>query len=357
MRRPGPRTIHSRVMVIFLFACAGPSADKRSVANEYSDTFPSTEACDGLTPLVVPDAEAAERGLARLQEGLGQALFPRVALDWLWLVWGEGVPTDEAQYQADFRERYGLAEAPFDNDGYPLGLHAVDSTWATVDCLLCHADTVAGVTVLGAANSRLDIEGLFTDFLALNEVAGGLGLPTVDLPYSLEGRTGAAGATDAFGLGMELSLFYAPDAEIQTSYGYQQSAPWGTMAYKDPVYADGAGDASGHRTMAAMMLGFGVPLSTIQSMDDDLADVRQAQLGMAPPAWPFDPPDVAEVAAGQTVYETACAACHGSVCQPGAPELVDAAGVGTDPTRAAAFGEREAAWVNRPSCLIRFVRA
>jgi len=44
---------------------------------------------------------------------------PRVGIDNLWLVWEEGYTGD---YWRAMRERYGLHEAPFENDGLPLGV-------------------------------------------------------------------------------------------------------------------------------------------------------------------------------------------------------------------------------------------
>ncbi|MEQ1503740.1 MAG: hypothetical protein ABMB14_15985, partial [Myxococcota bacterium] len=119
------------------------------------------------------------------------------------------------------------------------------------------------------------------------------------------------------------------------------------IAYQDRVYTDGSGDAAGHRTMASMLLGSGLTFAEVQALDDELADLRQAQIALTPPAWPFDPPDPDAVDRGRDRYEASCAGCHGSTCGPPAPSvIVPADEVGTDPIRATAFGDVEAAWID-----------
>lgn len=339
-------------MLPLLLACrADPEPKTQLPAPSPTPSGPptTTAACadPGFPVLHVADPAAAARGEALLTDGvLGEPLIPRVALRSLWAVWGGLPPGDDAYWRA-FRDRYGLVEAPWDNDGYPLGLHAVDGTWATVDCLLCHADTAGGEVIVGVGNSRLDLQALFDDLVSLGDLGTELGLPEYPLPYELVGVTGAAGSTDAFGLAMQLSLAYGPPGVgLHTTYGYQQSAPWWTLASQDSQYADGAGTSDNPRTMAATLLGFGTTMRELEASEPELADLQQWLWSLRPPPWPLGEDPRAE--RGRAVYvEAGCGGCHGDPCGGAFPDVVIPADeVGTDPLRAESFGDREAAWVN-----------
>src|SRR5262249_11895555 len=57
-------------------------------------------------------------------------------------------------------------EAPYPNNGLPMGLHVAPGLLGKgigTDCLLCHSGRVAGQTVVGLGNSALDLQGLFDE--------------------------------------------------------------------------------------------------------------------------------------------------------------------------------------------------
>ncbi len=337
-------------MLIFLLACA---TSHEVPAPSSADTAPplSLATCEPQLPVRRSyDSAAALRGQALFVDGtLGSAMVPAIGLRSLWAVWGGGPVLDDDTYWAAFRDRYGLVEAPWPNDGYPLGLHDSGGGTATVNCLLCHADQVAGEVVIGVGNSRLDIQALWDDLVALQALAEGLGLPEITLPYELVDRTAAAGSVDGVGLGMQMSLIYGPPgADIATHYGGQQAAPWWAMPYKDHVYSDGTGDVANHRSMASTLLAFGTPWAELQGMDDTLLDLQAMMGSTQPPPWPWGL-DPALVDEGLAVYQATCAGCHGDLCDPtiGYPDLVVPTDqIGTDPLRADAWTEREAAWAS-----------
>jgi len=352
-----------RLAAIVAFIAVAPGCPQTSSAPDDDDDLgdddlgdddsgDDDDACEGsaLPIVLTADPERAARGEALLREGFGDGLVPRLALDNLWVAWGTAPVAGEA-YRAAVRERYGLAEAPWDNDGYPLGIHAVDGTMATIDCLLCHSDVVAGEVVVGAGNSRVDFQGLHDDLVLMNERAPDFGLPSLTLPWTMEGRTGAAGATDAFGFAMQLSEPYGPaGVEPATEYGFQQAPAWWNLKHKTRLYTDGSGLASAHRTMAATTLAFGWTFAELEALDEDLLDLHHHLRTLQAPAWPFDAPDPAAVDRGRSVFAADCAGCHGRHCdldEPGFPDLVPRVGlVGTDPVRTDRFTDLEAAWVN-----------
>ncbi len=60
-------------------------------------------------------------------------------------------------------KRYGFVEAPYENGGAPLGmLVKKDGTYA-MNCLVCHAGTVAGQTIIGLPNNALDFSSIYED--------------------------------------------------------------------------------------------------------------------------------------------------------------------------------------------------
>src|SRR5262245_58799608 len=106
---------------------------------------------------------AAERGREAL---LGQSFAPPIVThaDYakLWQVWG--LKEKPADFDRQVRERYGLHEAPYPNKGLPMGLREAKALFGKGignDCLLCHAGSVAGKTIIGLGNTTLDLQAMF----------------------------------------------------------------------------------------------------------------------------------------------------------------------------------------------------
>ncbi len=279
--RPGPG---GPVLALALAACApgkpGGSGDRVPATDSAApdSAAPDSATCRPSLPrLHTVDPAAAEAGRALLAtSALSAPLIPRVALDNLYWVWGTGRPADTAAFQAAFQDRYGLLPDPAGGP-YALGVPALSGSMASIDCLICHADGVAGAVVVGAGSSRVDLQSLFDDLVALAALAASVGLPPVALPFSLDDRTLAAGTTDAYGLGMAFSAPWGPEGMApETDYGGQQPAAWWQAAHKTRVCADGQGQAAGHRTMAAMLLAFGNSPAELEAQDAALAELWAA---------------------------------------------------------------------------------
>ncbi|MCA9545851.1 MAG: hypothetical protein KC613_15715, partial [Myxococcales bacterium] len=337
----------------------------------------AVDAEDAAAPIGLPvrhvaDAEAAARGEAWFTQGaLGGGLIPAQALRHIYMAWPLGDLQKLAYFQdadrfwVDFRARYGLHPAPFDNGPYPLGLRDAGNGTVALDCLACHAGAVDGQVVLGLGNSAFDLQGLYDDLWRLPAELQALRERDLPEPYAslvrsfpepddvqpiaeLAERSAAAGHNDAFGLGLALSLRLR-DAELHTEFGPQDPAPWWTLKVKDRLYADGLGRVGGSRTLMATLLASGLDRAALAALDDDFGDIEQWLLSLPAPAWPGPTPDAAQVARGRAVFDAECAACHGRYDGPEGhfpDRVVPHAEVGTDPLRAERFGAAEAAHVN-----------
>src|SRR5437870_4579913 len=94
----------------------------------------------------VPAEGSAGRGrdAVRGRPALNPPVCSVEVYEGLWRRWGlAGKP---AGYARAVRERYGLYEAPYENGGLPMGLHAARGLLGTgvgTDCLVCHGGAVA----------------------------------------------------------------------------------------------------------------------------------------------------------------------------------------------------------------------
>jgi hypothetical protein len=209
---------------------------------------------------------------------------------------------------------------------------------------------VAGRTIFGAPNSTVDLESFFDDLTTLRAIAVSIGLEVPEIPYDLNGLSSAAGAHDAFGLGFRL---YAPllpgGLTVSTRFGAQRSPAWWLLHEKERMFVDGSADASGHRTMMATLVAFGIPYGDLGSREEDFVDIAHYIRSLEAPCWDMTSLDGAKQARGLSVFERECARCHGTPAGPDAhyPNIVVPVDeVGTDPMRARSFGQTEADVLN-----------
>jgi len=119
-----------------------------------------------------------------------------------------GVGEQPADYARAFRERYGLHPPLYENGGLPMGFTRPRGLLGLGqglgnDCLLCHAGTVAGQTIIGLGNSALDMQSLYEELAA----ADGLD-PIMPLPLC-----NARGTSEASNFAVYLMQFR--DAELR----------------------------------------------------------------------------------------------------------------------------------------------
>ena len=289
------------------------------------------------------DAQRAARGEALFESGtLTPGVVPEIVLRNLWVAWGIAPPATDEDFWQQASVRYGLTRTPGENSGLPLGMGRDTAGLVAFNCLLCHASNIAGTTLVGAANHRVDLESLFDDLLQVRDLAPALGLPLLPVPFELDGFTYAAGAQDAFGLGFRL-------VGVGRGFGPQRAPAWWQLAFKERAFADGSGDASSHRSTMATLVAFGVTPDQLMAREEDFKDVFHYLLSLESPCWNLTPLDARRVERGQTVFNARCASCHGihSGADASYPNrIVPLDMVGTDPVRAERFTTVEAAGLN-----------
>jgi hypothetical protein len=287
-----------------------------------------------------PAGPSAERGrdAVRGRPALNPPVCSVGVYETLWQRWG--LTEKPPDYAAAVRDRYGLHEAPYESGGLPMGLHAARGLFGAgvgTDCLLCHAGTVAGRTVIGLGNSSLDLEGLFGDLLA-----AGL-RPAVPFHLSY-----VRGTIDPVSPAAFLSSLRDADLNLRprVALDYFQdlcSDPpaWWLLKKKRTRDWTGAADARAARLDMVTLLS---PLNSgafVKRQEPVFADIHAFVLGVEPPRYPF-PIDRPLAAAGEPLFKRHCARCHGTYGEQWTypNKVVPLAEVGTDPRLAESFSGR-----------------
>jgi mono/diheme cytochrome c family protein len=275
----------------------------------------------------------AERGREAL---LGQAFSPPIvtwkAYEGLWKVWG--LKEKPADFARRVRERYNLSEAPYPNKGLPMGLREASGLLGKgvgVDCMVCHASSIAGQPVIGLGNGSLDIQFLF------DELSAAQGIPNLPITVSQ-----ARGTHEAFATTTYLFQFRNADLSLRAPVKYPLAAntcedvpAWWLLKKKKTMYHSGGQDARSVRSIMAFML---TPFNSgpyIKSQEPTFKDIRSYLLTLQPPKYPF-PVDAKKAAHGRQIFEKTCARCHGTYGPGGSypSKVVDLKTIGTDPTLA-----------------------
>lgn len=289
-----------------------------------------------VTSLTAAEPTAAERGKKALTETAFIPAFwteraPQVA----WQQWGGGAEKP-ADYDAAFRDRYGLHTAPYPNGGLPMGLrkarYGLLGTGIAADCMLCHGGSVMGTSIIGLGNSTLDIQALFEELARADGVAR-------KLPFTF---SNVRGTNEADGFGVYLLGFRNPDLTLNTKWtdlGLRDDTcadvpAWWLMKKKRTIYHTGATDSRSVRTLMQFMMH---PLNSPAAFDKAepaFRDVREYLVGLDPPKYPFAI-DAPKAAAGEVLFRDNCARCHGTYGEKWTypNKVIPLADIGTDPKR------------------------
>jgi mono/diheme cytochrome c family protein len=287
------------------------------------------------TPQTRPSTPDAARGRAALFERCFSApLLKRKSYEDLWKQWG--LAERPADFNAQVRDRYGLFEPPYPNDGLPMGLRPTKSRRGEpavgVDCMLCHAGSIFGKSIVGLPNTSLDLAALFRD---LDLAKGRLGL----FPYLM---SNVRGTTEATASGIFLLSIRDADLSFRLLPAMFSSIPdqlcedapaWWLLKRKDTMYYNGQIDAHAVRPLMTFMLTPSTKREVFDREEATFADIRAFLMTIEPPKFPL-PIDAALASRGQTVFADNCAKCHGDY-GPGGKypnKIVSLEKIGTDPS-------------------------
>jgi mono/diheme cytochrome c family protein len=290
-------------------------------------------------------AEAKERtGVERGRDAVVQwKLNPSVwsvnAYDNVWKVWG--LKEKPANFTEMFMERYGLHAAPYDNHKRPMGLSEVSGLRGkglVNSCLLCHAGTIAGQTIIGLGNSALELQSLFEElsqsdgfklampFGAMSYVRGTID-PVNALTFLLEFRDHDLNVRSRVELGYTKDVCSDPPA-------------WWLIKKKQTRDWTGAIDARSTRIDMVNLL---TPLNTgnyVKKQETVFADIEAFVRSIESPKYPFAI-DKAQAERGHGIFVKTCAKCHGTYGADGKypNKIVTLDEIGTDPTLARAVNQ------------------
>ena len=216
-----------------------------------------------------------------------------------------------ADYDAAVRDRYGLHEAPYPNNGLPMGFRKaprVFNTGVGIDCMLCHASSIMGKSYVGLGNSTLDIQAIFEELSRADGMTG-----KMPFTYSNARGTSEAGGFGVYLLGLrnpDLSLRERKDLGLHDDLCEDVPA-WWLMKKKKTIYHTGATDSRSVRTLMQFMMH---PLATAKDFEKHepaFRDISQYLISLEPPKYPFAI-NKETAAKGETLFKANCVKCHGT---------------------------------------------
>ena len=312
-------------------------------------TFGVLALCASVAPALAGDhdpgrAPSAERGRVNVHRPLNPPFWSIRAYEDAWTQWG--VAAKPADYARAFRDRYGLHPAAYDNGGLPMGFTRAKGLLGLGqgignDCLLCHAGTVAGQTIIGLGNTALDMQSLYEEMAAADTLD-----PVMPLPLC-----NVRGTSEASNFAVYLMQFRDKDLRHRVPVKFplcttlcEDVPAWWLYKKKKTIYHLGLADSRSVRTMMPFLLIPGNSAEYIKRKEPDFADIRAFLLSMQPPRYPF-PIDEARAARGKAGLRDhlrgATVPTDLAVAIPTSVSLLDE--IGTDPTLATAFAPEGAA--------------
>jgi hypothetical protein len=299
------------------------------------------------------DRAAADRGrIALTSTGYLKPSWSAEAYANVSKLWGVTSPDpsrDPEAYSAEFGRRYGLAPAPYPNDGLPMGIRRGNGpdgskVGLAIDCLVCHGGSIGGTSYVGLGNTQLDLKLLFNEMLK----ADGKRLPPSTFVINSSRGTVNAGMFSVVLLSLrnpDLSFRRFP-LPLGSSLPELDVPPWWHLARKSTRYYDGRTDARSVRTNMQFMLGEKT-LAQFKELEPTFRDIQAYFKSMTPPRYPF-PVDTARAVRGKAVFEKSCAKCHGTYGPDGKypDRIVELKEIGTDPARALGISPRFVAHYN-----------
>ena len=293
-----------------------------------------------ITTLLFSQQNDASNGQAYLQsKDFAAPSFTLKALNNLHKQWNlESRPSPKIALEI-FESRYGMHQAPYQNDDLPMGLKLAPFpfTLGTVkgialDCLICHGGILDGKPYPGLGNNSLDLQTFFED---MNKADGNK--KHLDFRFGNSRGTNEAGAVSVFLIG-----FRNPDLSLKTSWAnlglndelHEDPPAWWLLKKKKSIYATGGADARSVRSVMQFMMS---PLhgpDHFNTTEKKFADLQAFMLSIQPPAYPFSI-DHSLAAQGKGLFENNCSKCHGTYGdKPKYPnKIISLKVIGTDTKR------------------------
>jgi RoxA-like, cytochrome c-like len=290
----------------------------------------------------------ADRGRdALLTRSFNPTIWSTSAYDNVWRQWGLAEkPADYAQAVA---ERYGLSEAPFPNDDFPMGLRrstGILGKGLSTDCLVCHGGSIAGRSYVGLPNSRLDMQALYEDLARADGRSG-------KTPFTF---SNVRGTTEAGAMAVFLYQLRQPDLNlrlIRQDLGLRDDLcedppAWWLLKKKKTMYQTGSNDARSVRSIMQFMLSPMNPPSAIKKEEETFRDIQAFILSLEPPKYPF-PIDQELAQKGEIVFRSTCSRCHGTYGKDGKypNKIVPIDIIGTDRSRFEGFKPESGEFYNQ----------
>lgn len=266
-------------------------------------------ACRAPSLAAEPDAARGERAFLDV---VLEPAWPAAAFDNAWKVWG--LKEKPADYAEQFRRRYGLHPAPYENAGLPMGLKHIErfgQKFIGTDCLLCHGGSFDGRGHVGMPNAQLDYQLLY------DEMYQAAGFPPLPTPFVLGRNRGttncnAAGTFVLLLRDEELNLrlplggpdwAIIPDMDIRSLWQWRR---------KKTLYVDGVVDGASSRSiMTALASSPFISGQKIKDAEPEWQDIRAYLKTLQPPKYPFAIDDKL-AATGKELFTQNCAECHGN---------------------------------------------
>jgi mono/diheme cytochrome c family protein len=262
---------------------------------------------------VAAELTPAQRGRnTLLTHNYSPATISLSAYDNVWKEWGVKAKPDD--FARRFRDRYGLHEAPYPNNGYPMGLQLANRPLGlgkalAVDCLVCHGGSIGGKSYIGLGNASLDYQAFYEEMSA----ADGFKKKS---PFTF---ANVRGTSEAGGMAVFLLGFREPDMSVRLKRIdldlhddlCEDPPAWWLLKKKKSMYHTGGADARSVRSlMQFMMHPFNGP-AVLQKAEAEFKDIQAFLLSLEPPKYPL-PIDRTLAARGEKLFKATCARCHGT---------------------------------------------
>lgn len=291
------------------------------------------------------DAELGKKAL--FERSFVPAGWTKASYANAWKYWQPKPAAAPEDYDAAFRERYGLPVAPYPNGNLPMGLRAgktpLGLTGITTDCMLCHGGSIMGQSVVGLGNASLDIQALFDELGEASGAAPGF------LPFTF---SRVRGTSEAGAMAVFLLSFRQPNLDVtfkRHDLGLRDDLcedppAWWLLKKKSTMYHTGTSHAKSVRSIMQFMLSPTNPRAAFEREEKTFGDVQAYLFSLEAPKYPLAV-DVKLAAQGKDLYVKTCAKCHGAEGQyPN--KIVPIEVIGTDRTRFEGFTSRAGEFYN-----------